>query len=162
MILTHDPFQPTPDSPDWNPATTGGSALKNVKHFGDMTAFMDALVGRVVARLDELGLRANTLLIFLGDNGTHVSVTSRFKGEAFKGGKGSTNSHVAHVPLVVSWPAVIKRGRVNALSTDAAAAKTKRQRVLDRFRDARPAELDRQFEAVTGVKKRARKRQGTN
>jgi arylsulfatase A len=113
MILTHDPFQPTPDSPDWDPATTGENKLKDVKHFADMTAYMDKMVGRVVAKLDELKLRENTLLIFLGDNGTHSTVTSRFKGADFRGGKGTTTHRGTHVPLIASWPAVMKQGRVN-------------------------------------------------
>ena len=45
-----------------------------------MVAYMDKLVGRLVAKLDELGLRDNTLIIFLGDNGTGRGVTSQFAG----------------------------------------------------------------------------------
>src|SRR5688500_16000508 len=37
MILTHNPFQPTPDSPEWDPATKGEEAKNQVKHFADMT-----------------------------------------------------------------------------------------------------------------------------
>lgn len=112
MILTHDPFQPTPDSPDWDATISSEAKQRNVKHFADMTAYMDKMVGRVIAKLDELKLRDNTLLIFLGDNGTHGTVISRFKGADYKGGKGSTKSHGTHVPLIVSWPAVIKKPRV--------------------------------------------------
>lgn len=113
MILTHDPFQPTPDSPAWDPKTQGESAKRNVNHFAEMTAYMDKMIGRVDAKLGELGIRENTLLIFTGDNGTHSSITSRFKGADFKGGKGSTNHRGHHVPLIVSWPSVMKQGRVN-------------------------------------------------
>jgi arylsulfatase A len=113
MILTHDPFQPTPDSAEWNPATKGENLQKDVKHFADMTAYMDKMVGRVVARLDELKLRDNTLILFLGDNGTGVGVTSRFKGADLQGGKGTTTHRGTHVPLIASWPAVMKQGRVS-------------------------------------------------
>ena len=75
---------------------------------------MDKLVGSVVAKLDELGIRDNTLLLVLGDNGTNSGITSRFKGTDYKGGKGSTTSHGTHVPLIASWPAVMKQGRVSA------------------------------------------------
>lgn len=114
MILTHDPFQPTPDSPDWDPKAIGESVNRDVKHFADMTAWMDKMVGRVDQRLAELGIRDNTLLVFVGDNGTHRSVTSRFRGDDYRGGKGSTTRRGTHVPLVASWPAVIKQGRVNS------------------------------------------------
>ncbi|WP_395742146.1 sulfatase-like hydrolase/transferase [Prosthecobacter sp.] len=114
MILTHNPFQPTPDSPDWDPTLSGENKLQSPKHFADMTAYMDKMVGRVVAKLDELHIRDNTLLIVLGDNGTNTGITSRFKGADYKGGKGSTTANGTHVPLIVNWPAMMKQGRVCA------------------------------------------------
>lgn len=39
---------------------------------------MDKLIGVLVGRLDELGIRENTLLVFLGDNGTAPAIASRF------------------------------------------------------------------------------------
>ena len=114
MILTHNPFQPTPDSPDWDPTISSENKQQSPKHFADMTAYMDKLVGSVVAKLDELSIRDNTLLLILGDNGTNSGITSRFKGADYKGGKGSTTAHGTHVPLIVSWPAMMKQGRVSA------------------------------------------------
>ena len=114
MILTHNPFQPTPDSPDWDPTISSENKQQSPTNFAEMTAYMDKLVGRVIAKLDELGIRDNTLLIFLGDNGTNSGITSRFKGADYKGGKGSTTSHGTHVPLIASWPAMMKQGRVCA------------------------------------------------
>jgi arylsulfatase A len=113
MILTHDPFQPTPDSPNWDRKAQGEQVHRNLRHFADMTAYMDKMIGRLDAKLGELGIRDNTLLMFTGDNGTNKSVTSRFRGADFQGGKGSTSHHGHHVPLIASWPAVIKQVRVN-------------------------------------------------
>lgn len=112
MILTHDPFQPTPDSADWDPKAEGERANRAVKHFAEMTAYMDQMIGRLDAKLGELGIRENTLLLFLGDNGTHSTVTSRFKGSDYQGGKGTTTARGSHVPLIASWPAVMAEGRV--------------------------------------------------
>ena len=112
MVLTHSPFQPTPDSPNWDPTTKSEAELQNVKHFADMTAYADQMVGRVVARLEELKLRDNTLLIFIGDNGTLGSVTSRFNDTDFKGGKGKTTHRGTHVPCIVNWPAAMKVSQV--------------------------------------------------
>jgi arylsulfatase A len=112
MILTHDPFQPTPDSPDWDPKAVGERVKRDPKHFAEMVAYMDRMIGRLDAKLAELGLRENTLLLFLGDNGTHGSITSRFRGTDYRGGKGSTSSRGTHVPLIASWPAVLRQGRV--------------------------------------------------
>jgi arylsulfatase A len=113
MILTHDPFQPTPESAEWDPKTKSEQVQRNVKHFAEMTAYMDKLVGRLVTRLEDLGLRENTLIIFLGDNGTGVQVTSQFKGKPYQGGKASGNAAGNHVPLIASWPGRIPGGKVN-------------------------------------------------
>ncbi|MDO8545209.1 MAG: sulfatase-like hydrolase/transferase [Opitutaceae bacterium] len=113
MILTHDPFQPTPDSPDWDPKAKGEQVNRDVKHFADMTAYMDKMVGRLVAKLDELGLRENTLILFLGDNGTGVGVTSQFKGKSYPGGKGTRTARGTHVPMIANWPGKIASGQVN-------------------------------------------------
>jgi arylsulfatase A len=113
MILTHDPYQPTPDSPDWDPKIRSEAKQRDGKHFAEMVTYMDKLIGRLDAKLDELGIRDNTLLLFTGDNGTGKSATSRFKGADFPGGKGSATHSGHHVPLIVSWPAVIKQGQVN-------------------------------------------------
>ena len=112
MILTHDPFQPTPKSPDWDPRAQGEKVHRNLRHFGEMVAYADAMVGHVVAALEDAGVADNTLLIFLGDNGTHKTVTSQFAGNDYKGGKGLTKQRGTHVPCIVHWPAVIREPRI--------------------------------------------------
>jgi arylsulfatase A len=112
MMLTHGPFQPTPDSRNWDPAA-GERARQDNRHFADMTAYMDKMIGRLVAKLDELGLRENTLVIFLGDNGSPVGITSQFKGAAYEGGKGRSTARGTHVPLIASWPGRIPAGKLN-------------------------------------------------
>ena len=112
MMLAHAPFQPTPDSPDWNPQARD-EKVKDAKYFGDMVAYADKLVGRVEAKLEELGIRENTLVIFLGDNGTGAGITSRFEGREIRGGKGQTIKRGMHVPLIANWPGHIAAGSVN-------------------------------------------------
>ena len=113
MMLTHAPYQPTPDSPDWDPKATGEKVNKSLKHFADMVAYMDKLVGKLVAKVDDLGLRDNTLIIFLGDNGTGKGVNSQLNGAAYPGGKGTTNARGMHVPLIANWPGHMPAGSVN-------------------------------------------------
>ena len=43
----------------------------------DMVAYMDTLVGRIAAKLDEAGIRDNTLFLFTGDNGNDTGDHSR-------------------------------------------------------------------------------------
>jgi arylsulfatase A len=112
MMLTHDPYQPTPDSPDYDPKAVGERVNRDPKHFTDMTAYMDKLVGRLVAQLDELKIRDDTLVIFLGDNGTGAGHMSQFEGKPYRGGKGSTTAHGMHVPLIVNQPGAVPAGKV--------------------------------------------------
>ena len=112
MVLTHAPYQPTPDSPDWDPSARGERVHRNPKHFADMVAYMDKLIGKMTAQLEKLGLRERTLIIFLGDNGTGRGVRSRMGDRVVVGGKGTTTDAGMHVPLIVSWPGGIARGRV--------------------------------------------------
>ena len=110
MALTHDPFVPTPDSEGWD----GDRYQKNPKHFGDMVAYMDKVVGRILDELDALGLRDDTLVIFTGDNGTHPSITSSMtNGRQVKGNKGNPDDGGTRVPLIANWPGVIDGGQVN-------------------------------------------------
>jgi arylsulfatase A len=113
MILTHSPYQPTPDSETWDPQAKGEKVNQRAEHFGHMVEYMDMLIGRLIATLDENNLRQNTLLIFIGDNGTGAGTTSQMGDRAVVGGKGSTTAAGMHVPCIVSWPAAITSPRVS-------------------------------------------------
>jgi arylsulfatase A len=113
MILTHAPYQPTPDSPDWDAKATGEQVNRNVKHFGEMVSYMDKLIGRLVAKLDALGIRDNTLIFFLGDNGTGRGTSSMMGNKSVQGGKGTTTSYGMRVPLIANWPGNLVAGKVH-------------------------------------------------
>jgi arylsulfatase A len=118
MILTHCPFDPTPDSPDWDPKRLGSTTYKGdrndpQRHFRDMVAYADKLVGQVVEQLEKSGVRENTLLIFTSDNGTDKPIVSPWNGAQVVGGKGTMTDMGTRVPMIASWPAGIKQtGRV--------------------------------------------------
>ncbi len=107
MMLTHGPYQPTPNSRDWDPKAIGEEVNRDKAHFGNMVEYMDKLVGKLVAKLDELKIRDNTLLIFIGDNGTGAGTESMMGDRRVVGAKGKTISTGMHVPLIVNWPAGI-------------------------------------------------------
>ncbi len=67
---------------------------------------IDWNVGRVMDKLDELGLADNTIIMFLIDNGPN---SFRWNG-GMKGRKGSTDEGGVRSPLFVRWPAIIDRG----------------------------------------------------
>jgi len=115
MILPHWPFEPTPDSKDWDPksegAEGGGKTQKNPKYFREMVAYVDKIIGKIVAKVEKEGLTNKTLIIFTGDNGTAVSVTGVMNGRVIKGGKGSMPDSGNHVPFIARWPGTIKAGQ---------------------------------------------------
>jgi arylsulfatase A len=116
-VLTHAPYEPTPDSDDAaNPRkkVKGRAARKEQAgdHFPDMVAYLDKTVGRLVAHLEKEGLRDNTLILFTGDNGTGKGVRSRLNGREVEGAKGTTTTLGTHVALIASWPARAKAGAV--------------------------------------------------
>ena len=125
MLLVHNPFEPTPDSEDWDPEAIGLDNLKggfkgkdNAKYFSDMMSYMDKQVGRLVATLERLGLRENTLIIFTGDNGTTRGITSLCQGNEIQGGKGLTSDAGTHVPLIVNGPSYVLKGVKNSNFVD--------------------------------------------
>ncbi len=104
MMLTHDPYDATPDSPDYGDFQSRGKGASKRGHFPDMVAYTDKLIGKLIAKLEELNLRDNTLVLILGDNGTGRGTPSKFKGQNVLGGKGSTTTWGTHVPLIGNWP----------------------------------------------------------
>ena len=107
MALTHAPFEPTPDSPEW------GQNVNNKKFFRDMVEYMDKTIGRIVKKLDEFGLRENTLILFTADNGTPRGITTKMKdGRIIKGGKGLTSNAGTHVALIANWKGTTPAGKV--------------------------------------------------
>ena len=110
MILTHCPFDPTPDSTDWDPKRLGSTTYKGdrnepQRHFRDMVAYADKLVGQIFVQLEKSGIRENTLLIFTGDNGTDKPIVTSWNGTKIAGDKGNMTDAGMRVPLIASWPA---------------------------------------------------------
>jgi arylsulfatase A len=79
-----------------------------------MVAYTDKLIGRLVAKLDELRLRDNTVVLILGDNGTGRGTPTKFQGRDVVGGKGTTTTWGTHVPAIGNWPGRFASGKVCA------------------------------------------------
>jgi arylsulfatase A len=110
MFLVHSPFDPTPVSPDWEVTDKDRGALP---HFKEMVNYMDKNVGRIVDRLEYLGLRDDTLIIVTGDNGTNKAIASPFPGRGeIQGGKGLLTDAGTRVAFAANWKGRIKPGTV--------------------------------------------------
>jgi arylsulfatase A len=109
MVLTHDPFVPTPDSEDW----MHDRNKHDVRYFADMILYMDKIVGKIVEKLDSLNLRENTIILFTADNGSHRKIRSKINGKWIQGGKSLMTDAGTHVPLIANWPGTIKSGEVS-------------------------------------------------
>ncbi|MEM9260375.1 MAG: sulfatase-like hydrolase/transferase [Bacteroidota bacterium] len=116
MLLVHDDHKPTPDTQpvslfdnfDEANHNRDGHTGDDPKYLPDMIAYTDKLIGKVVEKLEEHGLRERTLIIVMGDNGTKEIFTHVYPdGKEFPGRKGGTAENGTHIPMVVSQPGTI-------------------------------------------------------
>ncbi len=107
MVLVHEPFVPTPDSPEWQ--NHENRYAKDTAHFKDMMAYTDKIVGKIQQKLIDLELEGNTLLIFTADNGTDTHIITHTTNGPYPGGKSYTTQRGIHVPMIASWPRTVKK-----------------------------------------------------
>jgi arylsulfatase A-like enzyme len=82
--------------------------------YAAMVESMDTAFGRVVRKLDELGLTNDTLIIFTSDNGgLSTSEGSPTSNLPFRTGKGWVYEGGIRVPFLVRMPGAAKAGVVN-------------------------------------------------
>ena len=113
---THWPFQP-PDleTPPAQPSGTAADVVREWARQGTREDYVRMLeradqgIGRILATIDRLGLRQNTLVIFTSDNGgewlSHMGPLFHRKRALWEGG--------LRVPCILRWPAELKAEQVS-------------------------------------------------
>ena len=89
---------------------------ESVKNYYRLLADVDDAVGRLVKKLQDIGIADNTIIIFTGDNGMYL-------GEHGLAGKWYGHEESIRVPLIIYDPRESRRGKVSeeiALNVDIA------------------------------------------
>lgn len=86
-----------------NPNEDAEFAIEVRKHYAACVTYADAMVGRVLEKLDALGQRENTIVVLWGDHGWHL-------GERAIWGKHALFEESLRSPLVISYPGIPAKG----------------------------------------------------
>jgi len=119
LAQVHSQILPTPDSAP--PAPGLDAAARYLQVYRDNITYMDKLVGKLLAELERLKLRNNTVVLFMGDNGTAKANADHatIGGRRLIGQKGGMEEGGGLVPLFISWRGVTPAGRLNENVADA-------------------------------------------
>jgi uncharacterized sulfatase len=87
--------------------TPDAALRRNMATYYGMISLMDQQIGRILTRLDELGIAENTLIVFGTDHG-------HFLGQHGLVAKGAFHyEDLLRVPFLVRWPGVVPAGAVS-------------------------------------------------
>jgi arylsulfatase A-like enzyme len=107
----HGPYQAVP-SQDVKDSYKNLSGTETRRTYAGMVTTLDTAVGKIVAALEEKGIKDNTLFFFSSDNGGPNPKQITSNGD-LRAGKGTLYEGGVRVPAFVTWQGKIKPGTVS-------------------------------------------------
>jgi arylsulfatase len=90
-----------------------GQAGRWQSEYHDVMIEHDKLVGKLLQRLDDLGIADNTIVMYGTDNGPHMNSWPDSGMTPFRSEKDTNWEGAFRVPTMIRWPHVIKPGSVS-------------------------------------------------
>jgi iduronate 2-sulfatase len=87
-----------------NPNQEAAFATQVRKHYAACVSYADAQIGKILQRLDQLGLRDDTIVVLWGDHGWHL-------GEHSVWGKHTLFEESLRSPLIISYDGIPQPGQ---------------------------------------------------
>jgi arylsulfatase A-like enzyme len=113
-FAVHAPFQSKEELTRSYRDKTDPRGVQGCAVMASMLQSLDQSIGRITAKLDELKLADNTIIVFVSDNGGNMydEVEGRppTHNAPLRGGKGNGYEGGCRVPCMVVWPGVVKPG----------------------------------------------------
>lgn len=119
-----DPFfiyfpMPAPHRPLLPSAEFIGKSGTNL--YGDFVLMCDDVVGKIMKKLDDLGISDQTILVFTSDNGCsprvgveQLNALGHYPSYRYRGYKADIYEGGHRIPLLIRWPEMIKPGLVSS------------------------------------------------
>lgn len=101
-------FEPTKTTgrPDLTQQRGQGAVLDAVKAYNSEILYTDHWVGKLIERVDELGLTDETIVVVVSDHGESLGERD------YQGHSRRLWESIVHVPLIIRYPGKVEAGRV--------------------------------------------------
>jgi len=113
-FAVHAPFQAKTELTQGYRDKTDPRGVQDCAVMASMLQSLDESIGRIMAKLEELKLADNTIIVFVSDNGGNmydeVEGGPPTNNAPLRGGKGNGYEGGCRVPCIVVWPRVVKSG----------------------------------------------------
>ena len=109
------PHYPLQADRKWRDHYATAEMTANRFHYASLVSSLDERVGQVVDYLSELGVRDDTLVIYLSDHGHSTEERAMFGGGSagpYRGAKFSLLEGGVRVPAIISLPGIVPAGEV--------------------------------------------------